>query len=64
MELSRSEYEHLINEWIFSERDRDILKKRLLDDIPFEVIADDAYLSISRVKAIFYKDMRILRQHI
>ena len=35
-DLSRSEVEHLIDEWIFSERDRAILKRRLLDGICYE----------------------------
>ena len=29
--LSRSEWENLIDQWIFKERDRAILKRRLLD---------------------------------
>ena len=31
--LSRSEVNHLIEEWIFNERDRAVLKRRLLDGI-------------------------------
>lgn len=34
--LSRSEVEKLIDEYIFSERDRKILKRRLLDGIRYE----------------------------
>lgn len=33
VDLPRSEWEYLIDEWIFSERDRQILKRRLLDGI-------------------------------
>lgn len=32
-ELSRSELSLLIDEWIFNERDRAILKRRLLDGL-------------------------------
>lgn len=31
--LSRSEISHLIDEWIFNERDRAVLKRRLLDGV-------------------------------
>lgn len=34
-DLSRSEISHLIDEWIFNERDRQIVKRRLLDGICF-----------------------------
>lgn len=53
--LSTSEVEHLINEWIFSERDRAILKRRLLDGIYFEPLAEEFDLSVRQVKNIVYK---------
>lgn len=55
MELSRSEIEYLINEWIFSERDRQILKRRLLDGVYYEPLAEEFDLSVRRVKSIVYK---------
>ena len=53
--LSRSEIEHLIDEWIFSERDRAILKRRLLDGIIYERLAEEFDLSCRQVKNIVYK---------
>ena len=35
-DISRSELEAAIDEWILNERDRKILKRRLLDGIIFE----------------------------
>lgn len=35
-DLSRSEWEYLIDEWIFSERDRYIIKRKLLDNIHYD----------------------------
>ncbi len=52
--LSRSEWEYLIDEWIFSERDRAILKRKLLDGICFEPLAEEFGLSVQRVKHIYY----------
>jgi len=51
----RSKIEHLIDEWIFSERDRKILKRRLLDGVCFEPLADEFDMSVRQVKNIVYK---------
>lgn len=63
-DLSRSEIEHLIDEWIFSERDRKILKRRILDGICFEPLADEFNLSTQTVKTIVYKTQDIIYKHI
>lgn len=63
-DLSRSEIEHLIDEWIFSERDRKILKRRILDGICFEPLADEFKLSTQTVKTIVYKAQDIIYKHI
>lgn len=39
--ISNSEIEHLIDEWIHSERDRRILKRRLIDGICYEPLAEE-----------------------
>jgi len=54
-DISRSELEHVIDEWIFSERDRLILKRRLLDGICYEPLAEEFYMSVAQVKRIVYK---------
>lgn len=63
-DLSRSDYEHLIDEWIFSERDRNILKRRLLDGITFERLAEEFNLSTQQTKNIVYKATKKLFKHI
>lgn len=63
-DLSRSEWEHLIDEWIFSERDRKILKRRLLDGICFEPLAEEFDLSVRQTKNIVYKAEQRLFRHI
>lgn len=62
MEFSkpRSEIEHLIDEWIFNERDRMIIKRRFLDGITYERLAEEFDLSTQRVKKIVYKSRDIL----
>ena len=55
-EISVSELSHLIDEWIFSERDRAIMKRRLIDNITYEKIAEEFELSPRRVSTIIYKN--------
>lgn len=52
---SRSEVEFIIDEWIFNERNRNILKRRMLDGITFERLAEEFDLSVQQVKTIVYK---------
>lgn len=63
-DLSRPEIEKLIDLWIFSERDRAILKRRMLDGIIFEKLAEEFNLSTQAVKTIVYKAMDRLYAHI
>lgn len=55
IDISRSEWEYLIDEWIFSERDRKILKRRLLDGVCFEPLAEEFELSVQQTKQIVYR---------
>lgn len=63
-DLSRSEINFLIDEWIFSERDRAILKRRMLDGICFEPLAEEFDLSTQSVKNIVYKSLDKIYKHI
>ena len=53
--LSTSEVAHLIDEWVFSERDRAILKRRLIDGVKYEPLAEEFNLSVRQTKAIVSK---------
>lgn len=50
--LSYSQWEALIDEWIFSERDRAILKRRLLDKIHIEPLAAEFGMSERQINYI------------
>lgn len=63
-DLSRSEWENLIDEYIFKERDRAILKRRLLDGICFEPLAEEFDLSVQQTKTIVYKALEKLVKHL
>ena len=52
---SRDEIEYLIDQYIHNERNRAILKRRLLDGICYEPLAEEFDLSDRQVKNIVYK---------
>ena len=52
---SRSEWERLIDEWIFNERDRTILKRKLLDGVSIERIAEEVDMSPRQAQRIIHR---------
>lgn len=64
IDISRSELEHLIDEWILSERDRNIMKRRLCDGICFEPLAEEFDLSVRQVKNIVYRSEIKIFKHL
>lgn len=54
-DYTNSEITHAINEYIHSERDRAILKRRFIDGICFEPLAEEFELSVAQIKRIIYK---------
>ena len=64
MDYTNSQIAELIDEHIHSERDRAILKRRLIDGICYEPLAEEFDLSVQRVKAIVYKAQERLFRHL
>ena len=62
--FSRTEIEYFIDEWIFNERDRAILKRRLLDGVIYDKLAEEFDLSVRHVKKIVYKAEDKLYKHL
>ena len=62
--LSRSQWNALIDEWIFNERDRMILKRRLLDGVCYEPLAEEFDISVKQTKNIVYKNLHKLLKHL
>lgn len=66
-DISRSEFERVIDEWIVgkdAERNRAILKRRLIDGITFEKLAEEFELSVRRTKTIVYNGQVKVFRHI
>ena len=64
MEYSNSQARELIAEYIHSERDRQILERRLIDGITFEKLAEEFDLSVRRTKTIVYKGQEKIFRHV
>ena len=62
--LSRSDLQYLIDQWIFNERHRIILADRLFNGTTYERLAEKYELSTQQVKNIVYKAMDRLEKHI
>ena len=58
--LSNSEVCYLIDQWIRNERDRAILKDRLINGLTFERLAEKHDMSVRQTKNIVYKSMEKL----
>lgn len=63
-DVPNSFLEHLIDEWIRSERDRRIIKRRVIDGICFEPLAYEFDLSVRQVKNVVYDGYRAILPHI
>jgi DNA-directed RNA polymerase specialized sigma24 family protein len=54
-EYTNTQIASLIDEHIHSERDRKILKRRLIDGIYYEPLAEEFDLSVRQTKKIVYR---------
>ena len=63
-DLSRSQIEGLIDEWILNEKYRNILKRRLLDGVIYEKLAEEFDMSVRQIKNIVYRSEARLFKHI
>lgn len=56
MDYTNSQMTALIDEHIHSERDRGILKRRLIDGTCYEPLSEEYGLSVVQVKRIVYRE--------
>jgi len=64
IEYSNSQIANAIDEYIHSARDREILKRRYIDGITYEYLAEEFSLSVRQVKNIVYKASDRLFKHL
>ena len=63
-ELSTNDIEYFIEQYIHNEVHRAILRRRLLDHVKYEALAEEFNYSVRQVKRIVYKNQDILYQKI
>ena len=59
-----SEIIKIIDDRIHSERDRDILKRRLIDGLSYDELSNEFHLSSRQIKNIVYKKQEIIFKHL
>lgn len=63
-EYSNFEISKVIDEYIHSERNRNILKRRYIDGICLEPLAEEFDLSVCQIKNIIYKNENTIFKHL
>lgn len=63
-DIPNSERIRLIDEYIHSERNRALMKRRLVDGICFEPLAEEFDLSVRQVKNIVYRCEDTIFKHL
>jgi hypothetical protein len=58
--VSNTELAALIDEWVKGQRDRAIMKRRLIDCIRLEPLAEEFDLSVQHVATLVSKNIKIL----
>lgn len=62
--VTTGEVSKAIDDWIFNERNRKILKRRLIDGICFEPLAEEFDLSVRQIQSIVYRGEDIIFSHL
>lgn len=64
IDCSRSQLEHVIDEWILNEKYRGVMRRRLIDGITYERLAEEFDMSVSQIKRIVYKSESKIFKHV
>lgn len=63
-EYTNSAIDKIIDEYVHSSRDRRIMKRRMIDGICFEPLAEEMGMSVSQIKRIVHKYEYTIFDHI
>lgn len=63
-DISATDINNAIDEWVHNERNRNILKRRLIDGILFERLAEEFDMSAQQIKNIVRKGTDTIFNHI
>lgn len=62
--IGYSQLEKIIDEWILNERNRKILKRKLLDKVTFDNLAEESSLSVRQTQYIVHDGREEIKKHI
>ena len=62
--ISNSDIQQAIDNWIHNKRNREILHDRLIDGLIFDELSAKYNLSIQQVKSIVYRNTETIFKHI
>lgn len=62
-DYTNSQIAEMIDEYIHHERNRAILKRRLIDGICYEPLAEEFDMSVRQIKEIVYRSQSALFKH-
>lgn len=63
-DITNEEIERVIDSYLHSQRDRAILKRRLIEGICYEPLSEEFQLSVRQVKNIVYKAEQKIFKHL
>jgi Mor family transcriptional regulator len=63
-DMSRTEIEYLVTEWVHNQRDREVAKSRFLDGLTYEKLSETYELSVNQTKNIIQRVKETLLSHI
>ena len=66
-DIGASQLATILDEWIIgrnAERDREVLKRRLIDGVKFETLAEEFSLSVRQTKTIVYNGKARIINHL
>lgn len=61
--MSKSEIECLIDSWTLNQRNREIVRRRFIDGINIEPLAEEFDLSVSQTKRIITQGKEVILSH-
>lgn len=64
IEYSNSAIERIIDEYIHSEVNRRILKRRLIDGIAYDPLSEEFHYSVRQIKNIVYKYEKVIFKYL
>ena len=64
MEYTNSRIREIIGEYIHDEKHRRLMRRRLIDNITIDRLAEEFDMSVSQVKRIIWKDSKIIFRHL